>query len=59
MRYNKRQKRKVSQRGNYGLGITLDSVWCQYHGVKAGDTVITYPHKTKSNILVVEIPRNK
>jgi hypothetical protein len=48
-------KRKLSQRGRYGLGIVLDSRFCQRHGLKVGDTVEMFDHPTKKDVLCIRI----
>lgn len=50
-------KRKLSKRGRYGLGVVLDSRFCQRHSLKVGDAVEMFDHPTKKDVLCIQVIR--
>jgi len=51
--------RKLSRRGQYGLGVVLDRRWCILHGLEPGDTVNLFWHSSRKDILLVQANKVK
>lgn len=50
-------QRKLTKRGKYGLGVTLDKRFLTRHGLEAGDTVSIFEHPSRADVLCIQVAR--